>query len=62
MLTGVFATPHYRDTNPILGADKVQAIDAVIGNTYLIATSTLAARRQRDAFTCRPGWFGRGCV
>lgn len=30
-LTGVFGIPYYRDTNPVLVADKVAAIEAVLG-------------------------------
>jgi aminoglycoside phosphotransferase (APT) family kinase protein len=29
-LTGVFGIPYYRDTNPVLVADKIRAIEAVL--------------------------------
>ena len=31
-LTGVFGIPYYRDTNPVLVADKVTAIEAVLAD------------------------------
>ena len=30
VLTGVFGIPYYRDTNPMLVADKITAIEAVL--------------------------------
>ena len=33
VLTGVFGIPYYRDTNPMLVADKIAAIDAVLADT-----------------------------
>jgi aminoglycoside phosphotransferase (APT) family kinase protein len=30
VLTGVFGIPYYRDTNPLLVADKIKAIEAVL--------------------------------
>ena len=32
VLTGTFGIPYYRDTNPVLVADKVRAIDAVLAD------------------------------
>jgi aminoglycoside phosphotransferase (APT) family kinase protein len=33
VLTGVFGIPYYRDTNPVLVADKVHAIEAVLADS-----------------------------
>jgi aminoglycoside phosphotransferase (APT) family kinase protein len=33
VLTGVFGIPYYRDTNPVLVADKIAAINAVLADT-----------------------------
>ena len=33
VLTGAFGIPYYRDTNPVLVADKVRAIDAVLADS-----------------------------
>jgi aminoglycoside phosphotransferase (APT) family kinase protein len=32
VLTGVFGIPYYRDTNPVLVADKIAAIEAVLAD------------------------------
>ncbi len=32
VLTGVFGIPYYRDTNPVLVADKIRAIEAVLAD------------------------------
>ncbi len=34
VLTGVFGIPYYRDTNPVLVADKVTAIEAVLADRH----------------------------
>jgi aminoglycoside phosphotransferase (APT) family kinase protein len=34
VLTGVFGIPYYRDTNPILVADKITAIEAVLASSH----------------------------
>jgi aminoglycoside phosphotransferase (APT) family kinase protein len=33
VLTGVFGVPYYRDTNPVLVADKIRAIEAVLAES-----------------------------
>lgn len=33
VLTGVFGIPYYRDTNPVLVADKIRAIEAVLADS-----------------------------
>lgn len=35
VITGVFGIPYYRDTNPVLVADKIRAIEAVLADSDL---------------------------